>query len=67
MTGSLGDEAWQIVSLGVVDLPAGALIRLAPRADATAAPVPRYTDLRRITLIDPEFLGKTQDALETGK
>ncbi len=63
VTGSLGDEAWQIVSLGVIDLPAGAVIHLAPRADASAAPVPRYTDLRRITLIDPEFLAETRDAL----
>ncbi len=63
VTGSQGDEAWQIVSLGVVDLPAGAVIRLAPRTDATAAPVPRYTDLRRITLLNPDFIGATQDAL----
>ena len=63
VTGSLGDEAWQIVSLGVVDLPAGAVIRLAPRADATAAPVPRYTDLRRITLLDPEFISETREAI----
>ena len=64
VTGSLGDEAWQIVSLGVVDLPAGAVIRLAPRADATASPIPRYTDLRRITLLDPEFISETRDAID---
>ena len=64
VTGSLGDEAWQIVSLGVVDLPAGAVIRLAPRADASAAPVPRYTDLRRITLLDPDFISETRDAIQ---
>ena len=63
VTGSLGDEAWQIVSLGVVDMPAGAVIRLAPRSDATTAPVPRYTDLRRITLLDPDFISETREAL----
>ncbi|MBQ6247783.1 MAG: hypothetical protein IJK04_13010 [Kiritimatiellae bacterium] len=63
VTGSLGDEAWQIVSLGVVDMPAGSVIRLAPRSDATTAPVPRYTDLRRITLLDPEFISETREAL----
>ena len=67
VTGSLGDEAWQIVSLGVVDLPAGAVIRLAPRADASAAPVPRYTDLCRITLLDPDFISETREALGGGK
>ena len=67
VTGSLGDEAWQIVSLGVVDLPAGAVIRLSPRAEASASPVPRYTDLRRITLLDPEFIGQTRDAIGSNK
>ena len=63
VTGSLGDESWQIVSLGVVELPEGAVVSLSPRKDAAAAPVPYYTDLRRITLLDPDFIGKTQEAL----
>lgn len=63
VTGSLGDESWQLVSLGVVEVPEGAVVRLAPRKDGSAAPVPYYTDLRRVTLLDPDFIGKTQDAL----
>ena len=62
VTGSLGDEAWQIVSLGVVDLAPGMKINLLPVGSDTNAP-PRFTDLQFISLLDPAFVGKTQPAL----
>ena len=57
VSGSRGDEAWQIVSLGEVDLAPGVKILLAPRAEGDDAPL--YTDLRRIVLLNPEILAKT--------
>ena len=60
VSGSLGDESWQIVSLGELDLAEGMKISLEPGTNA----VPRYTDLRRITLLDPAFIGSTQPALD---
>jgi hypothetical protein len=62
VTGSLGDEAWQIVSLGVVKLEAGMKINLVQSTNPEA--LPRYTDLHRITLLDPDFISKTQPALQ---
>ena len=62
VTGSLGDEAWQIVSLGVVDLAPDMKINLLPVGSDTNAP-PRFTDLQFISLLDPAFVGKTQPAL----
>jgi hypothetical protein len=62
VTGSLGDEAWQIVSLGVVDLAPGMKISLVPVGSDTNAP-PRFTDLQFISLLDPAFIGKTQPPL----
>ena len=62
VTGSLGDEAWQVVSLGVVDLAPGMKINLLPVGSDTNAP-PRFTDLQFISLLDPAFIGKTQPAL----
>ena len=61
VTGSLGDEAWQIVSLGVNELKAGMKIKLSPSKDAEA--LPRYTDIHYITLLNPEFISKTQTVL----
>ena len=60
VTGSLGDEAWQIVSLGVVDLAPGMKINLLPVGSDTNAP-PRFTDIQFISLIDPAYIGKTQN------
>ena len=62
VTGSLGDEAWQVVSLGVVDLAPGMKINLLPVGSDTNAP-PRFTDLQFISLLDPAYIGKTQPAL----
>ena len=62
VTGSLGDEAWQIVSLGVVDLAPGMKINLVPVGSDTNAP-PRFTDLQFISLLNPAFIGKTQPPL----
>ena len=60
VTGSLGDEAWQIVSLGVVDLAPGMKIGIKPVGSDTNAP-PRFTDIQFISLIDPTCIGKTQN------
>ena len=57
VSGSRGDEAWQIVSLGEVDLAPGMKLLLAPRAEGDDAPL--YTDLRRIVLLNPDILAKT--------
>ena len=57
VSGSRGDEAWQIVSLGEVDLAPGMKILLAPRAEGDDAPL--CTDLRRIVLLNPDILAKT--------
>ena len=54
ISGSLGDESWQIVSLGEFDLEPGMKIRLEGGADK-----PRYTDLRRIVLVDPSAISKS--------
>jgi hypothetical protein len=61
VTGSLGDESWQIVGLGRVNLEAGMKVVIEPGANTNA--LPRYTDLRRIVLLDPAYAGKTQPAL----
>ncbi len=55
VSGSLGDESWQIVSLGEVDLKAGAKIILKNIPNAT-----RYTDLRRIVLVEPSVISETR-------
>jgi hypothetical protein len=55
VSGSLGDESWQIVSLGEVDLKAGAKIILRNIPNAT-----RYTDLRRIVLVEPSVISETR-------
>ena len=57
VTGSRGDEAWQIVSLGEVELEPGMKIVLSPRAEGDDQPL--YTDLRRIVLLNPAVLSKT--------
>lgn len=54
ISGSLGDESWQIVSLGEVDLKPGMKISLEGGAGR-----PRYTDLRRIVFADPAVISKT--------
>lgn len=65
VTGSLGDEAWQIVSLGVNELKAGMKIKLTPSKDKDA--LPRYTDIHFISLVDPSFISKTQKTLPAPK
>lgn len=54
ITGSAGDEAWQIVSLGVHDLADGMRLTIAPRQDG--ADLPRSIDLKRVILVKPEAL-----------
>ena len=54
VTGSEGDEAWQGVSLGVLDLKDGATIVVTPRTAGDAAP--RSIDVRRIVLVNPAAL-----------
>ena len=54
VTGSEGDEAWQVVSLGVLDLKDGATIVVTPRTAGDAAP--RSIDVRRIVLVNPAAL-----------
>ncbi len=66
VVGSLGDESWQIVSLGVVDLKPGMKINLLPVGSDTNAP-PRFTDLQFITLLDPDYISKTQPALPAAR
>jgi hypothetical protein len=66
VVGSLGDESWQIVSLGVVDLKPGMKINLLPVGSDTNAP-PRFTDLQFITLLDPDYIGKSQPALPVAR
>ena len=61
VTGSRGDESWQIVGLGRVNLETGMRVVLEPGADTNS--LPRFTDLRRIVLLDPDYAGKTQPAL----
>lgn len=64
VTGSLGDESWQLVSLGRARLVEGMKVNLVPRAAETnAPPAPHYVDLASVILVDPAYLGKTQPAL----
>jgi hypothetical protein len=55
VSGSLGDEAWQVVSLGVQKLEPGMKIRLEPGTNN----VPHFTDLRRINLVSPDYFRKS--------
>jgi len=57
ITGSRGDEAWQTISLGVVTLEKGMAIEVAP---AAGDGVTRFTDLRRIRLVDPAYFEATR-------
>ena len=61
VSGSLGDEAWQIVNLGRVDLKKGMKVNLVPRAGTND--VPHYVDVQSISLLDPAFIAKSQPAL----
>ena len=61
VSGSLGDEAWQIINLGRVQLKKGMKVSLAPRAGTND--VPRYVDVQSLSLLDPAFLSKSQPAL----
>ena len=61
VSGSLGDEAWQLVSLGRVSLEEGMKVNLAPRAGTND--VPHYVDLHSVILLNPDYLAKTQPAL----
>ena len=54
VTGSEGDEACQVVSLGVLDLKDVATIVVTPRTAGDAAP--RSIDVRRIVLVNPAAL-----------
>ena len=61
VTGSVGDESWQFVNLGRASLAPGVRIVLEPGTATNA--IPNFTDLRRIVLLDPAYIGKTQPAL----
>jgi hypothetical protein len=61
VTGSLGDEAWQVIDLGRVTLEEGMKVNLVPRADTND--VPRYVDVRSVVLLNPEYKDRTQPAL----
>ena len=61
VSGSLGDEASQIVNLGRVDLKKGMKVNLVPRAGTND--VPHYVDVQSISLLDPAFIAKSQPAL----
>ena len=55
ITGSRGDESWQTISLGAVPLEKGMRIEvLSADADVT-----RFTDVRRIRLVDPAYFETT--------
>ena len=55
LTGSRGDESWQTISLGAIPLEKGMRIEVLS-ADAN---VTRFTDVRRIRLVDPAYFETT--------
>ena len=66
VTGALGDESWQLVSLGRAKLTEGMQVNLVPRAAGTNdLPAPHYVDLASVILVDPAYLAKTQPALSS--
>ncbi len=54
ITGSEGDEAWQIVSLGEQDIKDDMILTITPRT--AGEKVPRSIDLKRVILIKPEAI-----------
>jgi hypothetical protein len=55
ISGSLGDESWQIVSLGEVDLVSGMKVCLKNVSGKS-----NYIDFRRMVLVEPSLISKTK-------